>query len=175
MPISPIYQVKLRNNVVDAIFDIGPAMRGYSSTFRPETLSKLKIPTQGWLHYIPLVLLIVLKNSTEMFHLTLLRGTVLNRTYGTHKNLYIDLFLLSTFLALFTMAPRNRDFHILMWDDMNGRFRRIVCGTKGRFVVPATWWILTCMLRHGLSLDSSDIIYKRSSVLLSRVNHTFPY
>ena len=61
-------------------------------------------------------------------------------------------------------VPSNtRVFHILMWGYKNGRFRRIICRTNGRFIVPAAWWTITRMLRHGLSLDSSDI-YKRSSV-----------
>ena len=55
-------------------------------------------------------------------------------------------------------APSNtREFHILMWDYKNGRYKRIISGTNGRFIVPAMWWILTCMLRPRLSLDSSDI------------------
>ena len=49
-------------------------------------------------------------------------------------------------------VPSNiREFHILMWDNKNGRFRRIISGTNGRFIVLATCWIITCMLRHGLS------------------------
>ena len=48
-------------------------------------------------------------------------------------------------------VPSNiREFHILMWDYKNGRFRRIICGTNGRFMVPAMWWIITRMLRHRL-------------------------
>ena len=50
-------------------------------------------------------------------------------------------------------APSNvREFHMLMRDYKNGRFRRRICGANGRFIVPAMWWILTCMLRHRLSL-----------------------
>ena len=40
----------------------------------------------------------------------LLRGTILNRTYGTHENLHILLFLpsiCSTYLVLLTVVPRN--------------------------------------------------------------------
>ena len=36
----------------------------------------------------------------------ILRGAIVNRTYDTHKNLYIYLFLL-TILVLFNVAPRN--------------------------------------------------------------------
>ena len=57
-------------------------------------------------------------------------------------------------------VPSNtREFHnILMWDYKNARCRWIISGTNGRFMVPAImWWILTCMLRPRLSLDSSDI------------------
>ena len=36
-----------------------------------------------------------------------------------------------------------REFHILMWENKNGRFRRIICGINGRFIVPATCWITT--------------------------------
>ena len=37
-----------------------------------------------------------------------LRGTMVNRTYGTDKNLYIYHFLLQyQYLVLFTMVPRN--------------------------------------------------------------------
>ena len=36
----------------------------------------------------------------------LFRGGILNRTYGTHKNLYTSLFLLTIFV-LFTVVPRN--------------------------------------------------------------------
>ena len=41
--------------------------------------------------------------------LRLLRGTTLNRTYGTHKNLFKSLFLLQKCLVLFAMAPRSSD------------------------------------------------------------------
>ena len=41
-----------------------------------------------------------------MYSIALLRGTIVNRTYGTHENLYIYLFLL-TILVLLTMVPRN--------------------------------------------------------------------
>ena len=55
-------------------------------------------------------------------------------------------------------VPSNiREFYVLMWDSKNGRFRRIICGTNGRSFVQAKWWIITCMLRHLLSLRSSDI------------------
>ena len=34
------------------------------------------------------------------------RGTILNRTYGTHENLHISLFLLrKQYLVLFTLVP----------------------------------------------------------------------
>ena len=36
----------------------------------------------------------------------LLRGTILNRTYGTHKNLYISLFLLSMFGSIYYGPPQ---------------------------------------------------------------------
>ena len=35
-----------------------------------------------------------------------------------------------------------------IWDEKN----RI-------FIVLVTWWIVTCIIRHGLYLDSSDTIY----------------
>ena len=38
-------------------------------------------------------------------YLILLRGTTLNRTYGTHKNLYISLFLLTTFGPVYYGPP----------------------------------------------------------------------
>ena len=38
----------------------------------------------------------------------LLRGTIVNRTYGIHKNLHIYLFPYQQYLVLFTMVPRNR-------------------------------------------------------------------
>ena len=41
-----------------------------------------------------------------------LQGTIVNRTYGTHKSLYISLFLLSM-LVLFTMPPRNSRYDTL--------------------------------------------------------------
>ena len=36
-----------------------------------------------------------------------LRGTRVNGTYGIHKNLHISLCLLTIYLVLFTMVPRN--------------------------------------------------------------------
>ena len=38
----------------------------------------------------------------------LLRGTIVNRAYGTHKNLHIYLFLYSQYVYLFSMVPCNR-------------------------------------------------------------------
>ena len=35
----------------------------------------------------------------------LLRGTIVNRTYGLHKNLYIDLFLLTIFGPIYYGPP----------------------------------------------------------------------
>ena len=35
----------------------------------------------------------------------LLRGTILNRTYGTYKHLYISLFLLTRFGPIYSRAP----------------------------------------------------------------------
>ena len=44
-----------------------------------------------------------------------------------------------------------REFHILMWDYKNGRYRRKILGANGRFiVVPAMWLIFTCTLRPRL-------------------------
>ena len=40
-----------------------------------------------------------------VFGSVLLRGTVLNRTYGTHKNLYISRFLLTTFDPIYYGSP----------------------------------------------------------------------
>ena len=37
----------------------------------------------------------------------LLRGTIVNRTYGAHKNLYIPVFLSPIFWSYFTIAPRD--------------------------------------------------------------------
>ena len=56
-----------------------------------------------------------------------------------------------------------------------GDLRWIFCGTNGRFIEPATWWIIACMLRHRLSLDSSDIKYTRGvpCCCLDGVNHAF--
>ena len=49
-------------------------------------------------------------SHTSMFVVArLLRGTIVNRTYGTRKNLYISLFLLTN-LVLFTMVLRNSVF-----------------------------------------------------------------
>ena len=39
--------------------------------------------------------------------LLLLRGAIVNRTYGTHKNLYIYLFLLNIFGPIYYAPPRN--------------------------------------------------------------------
>ena len=39
----------------------------------------------------------------------LLRGTIVNRTYGTHRHQYIYVFLLLQYLVLFTMVPRKYD------------------------------------------------------------------
>ena len=35
----------------------------------------------------------------------LLRGTIVNRTYGTHKNLYIFIFLLTMFGSIYFGPP----------------------------------------------------------------------
>ena len=66
------------------------------------------------------------KRTIHILGGSLLRGTIVNRTYGTHRNLYIYLFSLTIFgpiyygqnlyiyvyfysqyLVLFTMVPRN--------------------------------------------------------------------
>ena len=39
--------------------------------------------------------------------LILLRGTILNRTYGLHQNQHIFGYFYSQYLVLFTMVPRN--------------------------------------------------------------------
>ena len=39
--------------------------------------------------------------------LLILRGTILNRTYGTHKHPYISAFFTNSVLVLLTMVPRN--------------------------------------------------------------------
>ena len=39
--------------------------------------------------------------------LILLRGTILNRTYGLHQNQHIFSYFYSQYLVLFTMVPRN--------------------------------------------------------------------
>ena len=41
------------------------------------------------------------RNSSTALPTLRLRGTIVNRTYGTHKNLYIFLFLLKTFGAIY--------------------------------------------------------------------------
>ena len=51
-----------------------------------------------------------------------------------------------------------KEFHVLMWDYKNGRFRRIIGGSYGSFSVPAMWWVITCMLRPLLSLVSCSSI-----------------
>ena len=55
----------------------------------------------------------------SLIYLTLLRGTIVNRTYGIHKNLYINHLYLQ-YLVLLTMAPRNsmeRRFFLLLGID----------------------------------------------------------
>ena len=46
-------------------------------------------------------------STLKLGSLPLLRGTILNRTYGIQENLYMPLFLRTAFLVLFTMIPRN--------------------------------------------------------------------
>ena len=43
----------------------------------------------------------------------LLRGAVLNRTYGTHKNLLIFRYVYHQYVVLFTMVPRNKRVQVL--------------------------------------------------------------
>ena len=43
--------------------------------------------------------------SGRMSRVVLLRGTILNRTYGLHKNLYISLFLLTIFGPIYYGPP----------------------------------------------------------------------
>ena len=45
-------------------------------------------------------------HSSSTVQTTVLRGNIVNRTYGTHENLYICLFL-PLILVLFTIVPRN--------------------------------------------------------------------
>ena len=49
-----------------------------------------------------------MSNSKRLVRTTLLRGTLVNRTYGTDKNLYISFFY-EQYLVLFTMVPRDID------------------------------------------------------------------
>ena len=46
------------------------------------------------------------KVNLKVLLLVLYRGTIVNRTYGAHKILYIYLFLLK-YVVLFTLGPRD--------------------------------------------------------------------
>ena len=46
-----------------------------------------------------------LSTKTHTRYLVLLRGTILNRTYGAHKNLYISLFLTTIFGPINNGSP----------------------------------------------------------------------
>ena len=47
---------------------------------------------------------------------------------------------------------------MLMWGNRKGGYTRIFCMVNGRLIVLVVCWIMACMLRHELPLDSLGIL-----------------